>query len=326
MASIYRRGKKWWIKYYKNGEMVRHSLNTENPKIAKYQQNEIENKLVIGDSPIIDKNNNTKEVLDKFYEYCKIHINNKTLQSYKNFLDNFFKWNGYCNLINITEPLVVDYIKKKSNWGPYSKNGFVKVLKTFINFAIRNKYMPNTPLNIKTPKIDKLPPPYLEKKEIKKLIKTSKSENRLYPRIIMGLYTGARPSEILRLKWKDLDFKNNVITIQKSKIGKFRRIVMHPELKKELKKLPPNSDKVFCRDNIINERRIIRRIKKNAEITHVKNFLYCLRHTFATHYYLETKDLKELSRILGHSNIQTTTIYVHPLEEHSHAQIKKLKY
>ena len=37
---------------------------------------------------------------------------------------------------------------------------------------------------------------------------------------------------------------------------------------------------------------------------------HTLRHTFATEFYRQTKDLETLRMILGHSNILTTQIYV----------------
>jgi len=35
-----------------------------------------------------------------------------------------------------------------------------------------------------------------------------------------------------------------------------------------------------------------------------------LRHSYATQYYKQTKDIETLRRILGHSDISTTTIYI----------------
>ena len=37
---------------------------------------------------------------------------------------------------------------------------------------------------------------------------------------------------------------------------------------------------------------------------------HTLRHTYATQYYKQTKDIETLRRILGHSDISTTTIYI----------------
>jgi integrase len=41
---------------------------------------------------------------------------------------------------------------------------------------------------------------------------------------------------------------------------------------------------------------------------------YSARHTFATEYYRATRDIAKLSRLLGHSDIQTTMIYMHLVE------------
>jgi site-specific recombinase XerD len=35
-----------------------------------------------------------------------------------------------------------------------------------------------------------------------------------------------------------------------------------------------------------------------------------LRHSYATQYYKQTKDIETLRRILGHTDIGTTTIYI----------------
>ncbi|MHB8278908.1 MAG: tyrosine-type recombinase/integrase [Candidatus Humimicrobiaceae bacterium] len=37
---------------------------------------------------------------------------------------------------------------------------------------------------------------------------------------------------------------------------------------------------------------------------------HTLRHSYATQYYRQTKDIETLRRILGHSDISTTTIYI----------------
>ena len=49
--------------------------------------------------------------------------------------------------------------------------------------------------------------------------------------------------------------------------------------------------------------------------------LYSCRHTFATHFLNESGDIGQLSRILGHQNIQTTMRYVHRLQARKAAAI-----
>jgi len=45
MASIFLRGKVYWILYYKDGKKISHSLKTKDKKVAKYRKNEIENQI-----------------------------------------------------------------------------------------------------------------------------------------------------------------------------------------------------------------------------------------------------------------------------------------
>ena len=54
---------------------------------------------------------------------------------------------------------------------------------------------------------------------------------------------------------------------------------------------------------------MVKRYAQKAGID--KNILpHTLRHTYTTQYYKQTKDIEILRRILGHSDISTTTIYI----------------
>jgi site-specific recombinase XerD len=54
---------------------------------------------------------------------------------------------------------------------------------------------------------------------------------------------------------------------------------------------------------------MVKRYATKAGITK-KISPHILRHTFATEFYRQTKDIETLRRILGHSDISTTTIYI----------------
>jgi len=53
-------------------------------------------------------------------------------------------------------------------------------------------------------------------------------------------------------------------------------------------------------------------VKRYAEKAGLSKMIspHTLRHTYATQYYKQTKDIETLRRILGHSDISTTTIYI----------------
>jgi len=55
---------------------------------------------------------------------------------------------------------------------------------------------------------------------------------------------------------------------------------------------------------------MVRRYALKAGIDNKKISPHTLRHSYATQYYKQTKDIETLRRILGHSDISTTTIYI----------------
>ena len=52
---------------------------------------------------------------------------------------------------------------------------------------------------------------------------------------------------------------------------------------------------------------------------------YSLRHTFATRFYTETKDIFALQKVLGHTDLKTLQRYVHVDEEHVREAMRKFE-
>jgi len=143
---------------------------------------------------------------------------------------------------------------------------------------------------------------------------------------------GLRVSEVVNLKPGDLNISKNKLRVKNSKGGKDRDILsINPEtinLLKEWKKRKPKSEYFFCtiRENKstgnlkfasrkgsrLSVRTIQSTLKNYAKKAGIKKDIspHTLRHTFATEYYRQSKDLETLRMILGHVSINTTQIYV----------------
>lgn len=167
-------------------------------------------------------------------------------------------------------------------------------------------------------------------------------DDRYYILFSIALDTGARPSELLALQWKDIDFEQGLVTIRRTldypesgerdfkfiepKTSKSRRSIKisqtnlnnlreHRKVQSEgrLKKGPKwqNLDLIFCtsegkplqRRNIL--RRHLRPILKKAELPETLN-LYSLRHTCATLLLGANVNPKIVSERLGHASIVLT--------------------
>ena len=85
---------------------------------------------------------------------------------------------------------------------------------------------------------------------------------------------------------------------------------------------------VTSKGNAINRTNIWKEMKKLCKMANVnpeKVFPHNLRHLFARIFYSMEKDIAQLADMLGHSNIETTRIYiVSSGAEHRHA-LEKMK-
>jgi len=135
-------------------------------------------------------------------------------------------------------------------------------------------------------------------------------------RVILSM--GLRVSEVVNLKPGDLNLTLRKLRIVNGKGGVDRDIII-PEfiidLLKEWKDRKPSSKSYFFTTSSGNKLNrvyiynMVRNYIKRAGID--KNVSpHTLRHTYTTEYCRQTKDIETLRRILGHSDISTTTIYI----------------
>ncbi|MFT4261388.1 MAG: site-specific tyrosine recombinase/integron integrase [Candidatus Woesearchaeota archaeon] len=165
---------------------------------------------------------------------------------------------------------------------------------------------------IKTPKIENSLPVVLTKDEVRSLINhTSSNKSKL---IIKTLYSsGLRVSELVSLKWSDLN-KDNTGWVRGGKGSKDRLVIFSSSLIDELNELDRSSEYVFPGRNgpltTKNIQLIVNLASKKANIDK-KVTPHTLRHSFATHLLESGQDIRMIQELLGHSNLQTTQIYTH---------------
>ena len=159
------------------------------------------------------------------------------------------------------------------------------------------------------------------------------SDQCLFP--FFALYTGMRKGEILALRWKDVDFENDLINVYKSvehdgnkpgikgtktKAGT-RVVPLLAPLKERLLKIrPENQEKyIFSVDGSepLTERRYNTLFKKYREATGITCTAHQLRHSFATIAFENNVDAKTIQEILGHKQLSTTMdIYTDLRKDH----------
>ena len=116
--------------------------------------------------------------------------------------------------------------------------------------------------------------------------------------------------------------------------GKSRKIMIVKKLQKKLlkyakeRKITSGILFVTSRGNAINRTNIWKEMKNLCRTAHVspeKVFPHNLRHLFARIFYSMEKDLVQLADILGHSNINTTRIYIISTGAEHKQRLEKMK-
>lgn len=269
---------------------------------------------------------------DMFLNYIKNkNYSNYTINSYSKDLDNFYVYlnqnNTEIKKVNykfLRGYLTVLYDKK------YSKKTIarnISTLKSFFKYLKKENIIESNPMNlIKTPKIDKKLPKFLNYDDLEKILSIPDTTTFLGKRnalILELLYsTGVRVSELVNIKLNDIDLSEEKILIL-GKGNKERYVLFGSKAKEKildyLKEKTDNSPYLIVNryGNKITDRgirKILDSIILEASLSY-KISPHTLRHTFATHMLDSGADIEIVKELLGHESLSTTQIYTHVTSE-----------
>jgi integrase/recombinase XerD len=135
--------------------------------------------------------------------------------------------------------------------------------------------------------------------------------------ITLMLNTGLRVSEVVNLKTNSVNLNSRSLKVVNGKGHKDRNLIIPEhtaELLKQWNKKRSQGDYLFNtkEGKQLQVRYIQAMIKRYSTRAKIDKNIYphTLRHTFATNFYRQTKDIETLRKLLGHSDISTTQIYI----------------
>jgi len=340
--SLYKRGNIWWIAVTKDGK--RHFFSTKTSDKKKAQ--EIYAKVLLRLSGT-DAENPTKKVENRlpqsnitFAEFFKNHYlpwcygryeDYRIKKYYLNILPEHFKQ------LKLYQISIVEIEKLQTHWisKEYSKatsNKYLAILKAslakayewdMITEEILKSLKKVKPLRGETKRLR-----YLTEDEIIKLL--DNCESYLYPIVFVALNTGMRKSEILNFTWDNVDLKNGLILLEKTKNGERREIPMNEPLKQLFRQLfiKRRLDTEYVFVNPETGKRYIdlkRSFATACKKSGIRDFhFHDLRHTFASQLVMNGVDLKTVQELLGHKDIKMTLRYSHLSQAHKKEAVNKI--
>jgi len=347
--GLYKRGNIWWGCISHNGKQYRFSLKTTDKKEAQKifalvllklkgaepQGITYQPKILSTSQPL--KTDLTFEVFyrDYYLPWCyKRQAYYETLKKYLlNKLPEWFK-KLKLNEIGVRELELIQTHLLNEGKSIATCNRYVSVIKASFTKAYEWGFITEERLKI-VRRVKKLKGEvsrlrFLSQEEIEALF--ANCDPHLYPIVFMALNTGMRKSEILNLKWSNVDLKHDLILLEKTKNNERREIPINQALKRVLLNLFTkrrlDTDYVFINPETGKRYTNLKRsfhtaCKKKAGI---KDFrFHDLRHTFASHLVMSGVDLKTVQELLGHKDISMTLRYSHLSQAHKREAVKTLE-
>ena len=289
----------------------------------------------------MDKNkSNYYDEIKKFISFLEVEKNASvnTTKSYLKDIEDFFFFcvsNNHDNFdfSNLTHLYIRSYLAflKEENYAKRTIARKFSALRSFSMYLLQEGQIEKNPFaKVKTPKLDKKLPVFLEEVEINEMFSLPAQDElgRRDSAVLELLYaTGCRVSELVSVKIKDIDFTNRyvllfgkgskerIVPIGQTAIGNLRKYILLS--RSVIMKYGKGSEHdylfVNSRGAPITDRSVRRIIDKYIEMMSINKNIspHSIRHTFATHLLNHGADLRSVQEMLGHASLSTTQIYTH---------------
>ena len=267
----------------------------------------------------------TLEKFGKRYltEHAELHKKPRSVAEDKRNLEKFvYPVLGYRQIDKITRQDIarLHHRLKKT---PIAANRTLAVLSTLFNLAEKWGLRPDhsNPCRHVQKYKEKKRERFLSIEELGRLGKVlaeAEKENSVYPPIITALrlliFTGARLSEILTLKWDYVDFEHLCLRLPDSKTGS-KVIYLNPPaalLLAESPRVEGNPYVIYGRkkvEHLKNIQATWRELRKKAKLEDIR--IHDLRHSYASMGAGAGLSLPMIGALLGHKHASTTQRYAH---------------
>lgn len=281
-----------------------------------------------------DRDDVFRTCVEQFYFSCKVkNLTEKTLSVYGERLKDFqtFLTRKHIAFDDVRKITIQQYIlDMKDRVSDHTINGRIRALKTFFKFLateeLWDKSRPNPMEGVSFVKTETKFKPVISQEDVERLLRVPNRKTfygyRNFCMIYLFWDSLIRLSELLNLRVNDVDFKAGTIRV----MGKGRKERMlplgakllrhlHLYLNKQRAAIP--GDVLFCTNHgyPIQKRHlqhVLERIGKRAKVSVTPHLI---RHSAASHLALTGIPAFMLQRMLGHSSLNTTRMYIHLIDD-----------
>jgi len=269
----------------------------------------------------------------------------QAVETYRWEISAFLKATPVSHPQDITLQLIESYLlagKLEKNWSAKTIRNRTIALRIFLDWCIKQGLRQDNPARtIDLPKLPKQLPRHLSRADAVRLLEWTQhyryafefERSRAVAMISLFMFTGLRHNELYNLKTQDVQFESRRIFVRAGKGAKDRFVPMHTELEQyltaylrdrdRLKRHCPSFFVSLKTDQPMGVKALPRLVQKLRKASGIYFYPHMLRHTFATLLLEGGADIYAISKMMGHSDIKTTTRYLWATTEHLQSEIGK---
>ena len=190
----------------------------------------------------------------------------------------------------------------------------------------------NPAQKVKRPRDESARVRFLSDDERHALLKVCRESSNpyLYIVVVLALSTGARYSEIMNLRWRDVDLERGVARLEKTKNRERRALPLAHEALQQVKALAEISackpaNFLFARADGKAPMEIRKHWLNAVEDAGIEDFrFHDLRHSAASYLAMNGATLAEIAEVLGHKTLQMVKRYAHLSEQHTAGVVERM--
>lgn len=305
------------------------------------------------------------DVLDAWLQSTRLSIKESTYTRYLHLIDTHIRPQlGEYQLSQISTQLIEGFVKMQLTSGRVDNTGglsaktvidILTIVKSTMEYARYNNFVVSCNLSKLTVKKKDREMRVLCQAEQDALIQVLLADMDLYKLgVLLALCTGIRIGELCALQWEDINIEKSILKIRKTMqriqetsvgaVNKTKIIITEPKSESSIREIPLPAFLVKIAGQFVGHPKAYvlsgergKYVEPRTMQNHFKNYIeesgienvnfHALRHTFATRCIEVGFEIKSLSEILGHSNVNITlNRYVHSSFELKYFNMNKLEF
>lgn len=323
MGTIFKKGKHWYIDFYNKGKRLRRKVGPSK-ELARLALKDVELRIAKGEwlGVVEEKRIRFKDYAREWLREHAVRLKPSTRAEWDSTFNRYLlPCFGDLYLSRIEEADIERFISSLVHLSPKRINNILVPLKTLFRTARRRQEVRQNPCEYVRPlRVEKAPIDPLSFSEVRRFLE--KVTPHYYAYFFTAFFTGMRPSELVALRWEDIDSSGRKISVRRGRVrgiegspkthSSYRDIEILPPLFSVLKnhesqtRLKFQSPYVFLTregtlidlDNL--RKRIWYPTLKRARLRSRR--MYETRHTFATLMLGSGENPHWVSRMMGHSS------------------------